>query len=150
MLAVLLRALGGGVFGYFGLGGGLGEFFVAGIVESGTETDIDGETLAGATFIYAANRGYVAVIAAVGDADMAEFDRFAESRIEAEPAAARQENFHPRVRSLAPDDFFLFGALCGVATHKITRDIAGRQTAHAHDSDQEMREILTDTGAQSE
>jgi hypothetical protein len=126
LLAVLLGTLGGGVFGYFGLGGGLGEFFVTGIVESGTETDVYREALAGATFIYAADRRYVAVVAAVGDADMAKFDRFAESGIEAEPAAAWQENFRPRVRSLASDDFFLFGPLCGIATYQITGDIASR------------------------
>lgn len=147
---MLLGALGGGFFVLFCFAGGFGEFFVAGIVESGAEADIDGEALAGATFIYAANWGYIAVIAAVGDADVAKFDRFAESGIEAEPAAARQKNFRPRVRSLASDNFFLFRALCGVATHKIAGDIAGRQAAHSRDSDQEMREILTDTRAQNE
>lgn len=97
LLAVLLGSLGGGLFVHFGFRGGFCEFFLAAIVERGAKSDIDGEALAGAAFIYAANRGHVAIITAIRDTDVAKFDGLAESGIEAKPAAAGEENFHPRV-----------------------------------------------------
>ena len=67
---MLLGALGDGVLGGFGFG--LGELFMAGFVQGGAEADVDREALACATFIYAANRRDVAVVAAVGYADVTE------------------------------------------------------------------------------
>ena len=66
----------------------LGELFVTGFVEGRAEADVDREALAGAAFINAANRGHVAVVAAIGYTDVTKLDGFTESGIEAEPAAA--------------------------------------------------------------
>jgi hypothetical protein len=77
LLAVLLLTLGDGVLGVVGFGGRFGDLFVAGIVERWAEAHVDRETLAGATFVYAADRGDVAVVAAVGDANVAKLDGFA-------------------------------------------------------------------------
>jgi hypothetical protein len=57
LLAVLLGALLGRGVGFFGFGGGFTELFVAGVVESGAEADVDGEALACAAFVDAADRG---------------------------------------------------------------------------------------------
>src|SRR5579862_9277141 len=93
LLAVLLLAFGGRLFELIGFGTGLGELFVPGFVESGAEADVDRKALAGATFIYAADWRDVTIVAAIGNADVAKFDRFAEGGIKTEPAAAGQENF---------------------------------------------------------
>jgi hypothetical protein len=119
LLAVLLGALLGRGVGFFGFGGGFGELFLAGVVESGAEADVNGEALAGASFIYAADRGDVAVVAAVSYANVAELDGQAESRIEADPALAGEKDFGPSVRGLAADDFFLLGAGTGAAAYEI-------------------------------
>jgi hypothetical protein len=77
LLAVLLGAFGDGVLGGVGIGFRFGELFVADFVEGGAEADVDGEALTGATFIYAANRRDIAVVAAVGYANVAKLDRLA-------------------------------------------------------------------------
>ena len=132
LLAVLLGALLWRGVGFFGFGRGFGKLFVAGIVEGGAEADVDGEALACAPFVDAANRGNVAVVAAVGYADVAEFDGEAECGIEANPALAGKEDFCPGVGGLAADDFFLFGSGAGAAADQIARDIARGQAAHSN------------------
>ena len=77
LLAVLLLAFGDGVLRVVGFGFGLGDLFVAGFVQGGAKPDIDGEALAGATFIYAADRRDIAVIAPVGHANVAKLDGLA-------------------------------------------------------------------------
>lgn len=77
LLAVLLLTLWDGVLGVVGFGGRFGDLFVAGIVKRGAEAHVDRETLAGATFVYASYRRDVAIVAAVGDANVAKLDGFA-------------------------------------------------------------------------
>src|SRR5208282_2906133 len=105
---MLLLAFGDGILRVVGFGFGLGDLFVAGFVEGGAEANVDGKALAGASFVYAADRRNIAVIAAVSYANVAKLDGLAQRRVEADPAAAGQENFRPGVRGLAANNFFLF------------------------------------------
>jgi hypothetical protein len=77
LLAVLLGALRDGVWGGVRIGFGLCELFVAGFVQSGAEADVDGEALACPTLVYAADRRHVAVVAAIGYADVTKLDGLA-------------------------------------------------------------------------
>src|ERR1700683_3130442 len=81
LLLLLLRFLLGGLLraieergGFFGIGRGFGELFVAFFVECRPDADIDGEALAGETFIYAADGRNVTVVAAGGNANVAQAD----------------------------------------------------------------------------
>src|SRR5208282_2964636 len=133
---MLLLAFGDGILRVVGFGFGLGDLFVAGFVEGGAEANVDGKALAGASFIYAADRWNIAVIASVSYANVAKLDGFAQRRVKADPAAARQVNFSPSVRGLAADDFFLFSSRSGVSADQITGDVACGHATHANNSQQ--------------
>lgn len=120
---------------------------MAGFVDSGTEADVDRKALASATFIHPANGRNVAVVTAIGNADVTKLDGLAESGIETDPAVARQKYFGPSVRSLAADDFLLFVACFRAARDDIAGDVARGEAAHAHNAEQKMSEILADAGA---
>src|ERR1700683_801783 len=114
LLLLLLRFLLGGLLraieergGFFGIGGGFGELFVAFFVECRADADVNGEALAGETFIYAADGRNVTVVAAIGKANVTKADRIAEGGIEGEPSIFCGEDFGPGVGGMASDDFFL-------------------------------------------
>src|ERR1700690_4171318 len=69
-----------------GIAGGFGELLVAFFVERGADANVHGEALAGESFIYAADGSDVAVVASIGDADVAKADGISERGIEGEPA----------------------------------------------------------------
>lgn len=150
LLSLLLGAL-SFVSGFDGCGVGVGELLATFAIEGGADADVDGKSLAGVTFVNASDGSDVAVIAAVGDADVAKSDGISECGIEADPSRVGSEDFSPGVRCLSPDDFFLLGIrFCGAAGDQIAGNVARGKSAHAHDSEQKMREILADTGAQCE
>src|SRR5277367_514711 len=77
LLAVLLLTFGYRFLRIVRFGFGLGDLFVPGFVQSRAKPHIDGKALACASFIYAADRRNVAVIAPVGYSDVAKFDGLA-------------------------------------------------------------------------
>src|SRR5208283_364666 len=150
LLAVLLWSLGDGAFIFFRFGGRFRDLFEARFIESWAKANVDGETLARATFIDAAHGRHIAIVASVGNPNVAEFDGLSQGRIETDPAASRQENFNPGMRSLAADDFLLLGAGSGAAGYEIAGNIACGQSTHADGAEQDVGEILADPGAQGE
>src|SRR5205814_660465 len=80
------------------LGCGLLQHLVTFAVESGPDPHVHREALARVSFVDAAHRGDVAVVAAVGQPDVPYVHFLAHRRIQAEPASARQEDLGPGVR----------------------------------------------------
>ncbi len=150
LLGLLLGAL--GFVGRFDGGGvGVGELLAAFAVEGGANANIDGEALARVAFVDAADGSDIAIVAAVGDADVAQSDGISERGIKADPSCVRSENFGPCVRGLAADDFFLLGVgFGGAARDEIAGNVARGKSAHADDAEEQVREILADSGAKGE
>ena len=100
------------------------------------------------TFIHSPNRSDIAIIAAVGEADVLDADRLVERGIEWNPAEAGNIGFDPGVRGLSADDFFdTCTGFGGTARDQVTGDVARRNSPRAQYGDQKVREILTDAGA---
>lgn len=141
-----------GLLGSFDESGGIGEIhgglvhlFMAFFVESGADANVNGEALAGLSFVNAADGSYVAIVAAAGNTNMAEANGISQRWVEGAPAAVGNEDFGPGMRSLPADDFFLLGKGCRSGSRdEIAGNIAAGQAAHADDSEQKMGEILAD------
>src|SRR5689334_18383290 len=96
------------------------------------------------TLIHAPDRRDVAIVPAVGDANVLEPDRLPQRRIQAKPTRARNEHFRPGMRGLAADHFLHAGPwLSGSPRHQVSGYISRGETRTPQNSEQNMREVLT-------
>jgi hypothetical protein len=147
LLAVLLWPLEDGTFILFRVGGRFRDLFEASFIEGWAKANIDGETLARATFVDAAHGRHITIVASVGNTNVTKFDGLSQGGIETDPAASGQENLYPGMRSLAADDFLLLGTGPGAAGYEIAGNITSGKSPHADGTEQDVSEILADAGA---
>src|SRR5277367_1803996 len=97
------------------------------------------------------DRSDVAIIAAVGDANMTKTNLLSKCRIERKPLAISREDFYPGVRGLAADHFFLL-RFRGFreARDQITGDVARGNTLQAYDAQEYVGEILANAHTERE
>src|SRR5262245_56123139 len=103
LLLLLLRQ---GFGRWLGLrpGDALAHVLAAVVVHRGSHAHVHREPLARLAAIHTADWRHVAIVAAVGDADVARRGRHAERRVEAQPADLRDEEFRPGVRRLSANN----------------------------------------------
>ena len=108
LLRWLLGPLGDGFLDDRAFGSGV-ELLVAFFVQLRAHAHVNREPLARVSVIDAAHRGDIAIVAAVGHANVPQAYGLSQRGIEACPAGLREEHFRPGMGGLAADDFFLPG-----------------------------------------